>query len=65
MTLDFSSEAPDQKNFLKSVGKVGKNVGNAAKKVLPVAQKVLPVASVFVPALRPITAVVEAIPSRG
>jgi hypothetical protein len=58
MEINFSSEAPDQKNFLKSVGKVGKNV-------LPVAQKVLPVASVFVPALRPITAVVEAIPSRG
>jgi hypothetical protein len=61
MTLDFSSEAPEQKNFIK---KAGKRIENVGKKVLPVAQQVLPVASVFVPALRPITAVVEAIPSR-
>jgi hypothetical protein len=61
MTLDFTSEAPEQKNFLK---KAGKNIGNAAGKILPVAQKVLPVAAVIVPALRPIAAVVDAIPSR-
>lgn len=61
MELNFSSEAPQQKNFIK---KAGKNIGNAAKKVLPVAQRVLPVAATIVPALRPVAAVVEAIPSR-
>ena len=61
MTLDFSSEAPEKKNFFK---KAGKRIENAGKKVLPVAQKVLPVAATIVPTLRPIAAVVEAIPSR-
>lgn len=61
MTLDFSSEAPDQKNFIK---KAGKRIENVGKKVLPVAQKVLPVAATIVPTLRPIAAVVEAIPTR-
>lgn len=63
MDLNFSSKAPEEKNFMKSVGKIGRNVGNAAKKVLPVAQKVLPIASVFVPALRPVATIVDAIPS--
>jgi len=57
MELSFSSEAPQQKNFLKSVGKVGKNIGNAAKKVLPVA-------AIIVPALRPVAAIVDAVPAR-
>jgi hypothetical protein len=61
MELSFSSEAPQQKNFIK---KTGRGIENAAKKVLPVAQKVLPVAAVIVPALRPIAAVVDAIPAR-
>jgi hypothetical protein len=61
MELNFSSEAPQQKNFIK---KAGRGVGNAAKKVLPVAQRVLPVAATIVPALRPVAAVVEAIPVR-
>jgi hypothetical protein len=61
MELSFSSEAPQQKNFIK---KVGKNIGNAAKKVLPVAQRILPVAAVIVPALRPVAAIVDAIPAR-
>ena len=61
MELSFSSEAPQQKNFIK---KAGRGIGNAAKKVLPVAQKVLPVAAVIVPALRPVAAIVEAIPAR-
>jgi hypothetical protein len=61
MELSFSSESPDQKNFIK---KAGKGIENAAKKVLPVAQKVLPVAAVIVPALRPVAAIVDAIPSR-
>lgn len=50
MELNFSSEAPQQKNFIK---KAGRGIGNAAKKVLPVAQRVLPVA-----------AIVDAIPAR-
>ena len=61
MELSFSSEAPQQKNFIK---KAGRGVGNAAKKVLPVAQKVLPVAATIVPALRPVAAIVDAIPAR-
>jgi hypothetical protein len=61
MELSFSSESPHQKNFIK---KAGRGIENAAKKVLPVAQKVLPVASVIVPALRPVAAIVDAIPSR-
>ena len=61
MEMDFSSESPDQKNFLK---KAGKGIEKAAGKVLPVAQKVLPVAATIVPALRPVAAIVDAIPSR-
>ena len=61
MELSFSSEAPQQKNFIK---KAGRGVGNAAKKVLPVAQRVLPVAATIVPALRPVAAIVDAIPAR-
>ncbi len=46
--MEFSSEAPEQKSkFLKNVGKI--------------AVKALPVASQFVPALRPVAAVVAAI----
>ena len=61
MELSFSSEAPQQKNFIK---KAGKGIENAAKKVLPVAQKVLPVAAAIIPALRPVAAIVVAIPAR-
>jgi hypothetical protein len=53
--MDFSSQdAPENKNFIKKVGKV-------AQKVLPVAQKVLPVAATFIPALAPVATVVGAI----
>jgi hypothetical protein len=61
MELNFSSEAPEQKNFIK---KAGKGIEKAAGKVLPVAQRILPVAAVIVPALRPVAAIVDAIPSR-
>ena len=57
MELSFSSEAPQQKNLIKKIGKVG-------KKILPVAQSILPVAAVIVPALRPVAAIVDAIPAR-
>ena len=57
MELNFTSEAPQQKNFIKKVGKV-------AKKVLPVAQRVLPVAATIVPALRPVATIVGAITVR-
>ena len=57
MELNFSSEAPQQKNLIRKIGKV-------AKKVLPVAQRILPVAAIVVPALRPIAAIVDAIPAR-
>lgn len=57
MEINFSSESLEEKNLLKSVGKVGKSV-------LPVAQKILPVAATIVPALRPVALVVDAIPSR-
>lgn len=50
MELNFSSEAPQQKNLIKKIGKVGK--------------KILPVAAVIVPALRPVAAIVDAIPAR-
>jgi hypothetical protein len=53
--MDFSSEAPEQKNFLK------KKVLPAIKKALPIAQQVLPVAATFVPALAPVATVVGAI----
>ena len=46
--MEFSSDAPEQKSkFLKNVGKI--------------AVKALPVASQFVPALRPVAAVVAAV----
>jgi hypothetical protein len=61
MELNFSSETPQQKNFFK---KAGKGIGKAAKKALPVAQRVLPVAATIVPALRPVAAIVDAIPAR-
>lgn len=57
MELNFTSEAPQQKNLIRKVGKV-------AKKVLPVAQRVLPVAATIVPALRPIATIVGSIPAR-
>jgi len=57
MELNFTSEAPQQKNLIRKIGKV-------AKKVLPVAQRVLPVAASIVPALRPIATIVGAIPVR-
>ena len=53
--MDFSNEAPEQKNFLK------KKVLPAVKKALPVVEKVLPVAATFVPALAPVATVVGAI----
>lgn len=52
--MDFSNEAPEQKNFLKKAGKV-------AKKILPIAQQVLPVAATVVPQLAPVATVVGAI----
>jgi len=56
--MDFSSDAPHQKNFIK------KKVLPAVKRVLPVAQRVLPVAATFVPALAPVARVVGALGSR-
>jgi hypothetical protein len=55
--MDFSSDAPHQKNFIK------KRVIPAIKRILPVAERVLPVAARFVPALAPAAAVVGAIGS--
>ena len=56
--MDFSSDAPHQKNFIK------KKVLPAVKRVLPVSQRVLPVAATFVPALAPVARVVGALGSR-
>jgi len=53
--MDFSSDAPHQKNFLK------KKLIPAIKKGFPVVQRVLPVVAKFVPALAPAAAVVGAI----
>ena len=53
--MNFSSESPQQKNFLK------KKVLPAIKKALPIAQQVLPVAATFIPALVPVATVVGAI----
>ena len=50
--MDFSSDAPQQKNFIK------KRVLPAVRRALPVAQRVLPVAATFVPALAPVARVV-------
>jgi hypothetical protein len=55
--MDFSSDAPHQKNFLK------KKLIPAIKKGFPVVQRVLPIAAKFVPALAPAAAVVGAIGS--
>jgi hypothetical protein len=55
--MDFSSDAPHQKNFLR------KRLVPAIKRVFPVAERVLPVAARFVPALAPAAAVVGAIGS--
>jgi hypothetical protein len=55
--MDFSSDAPHQKNFLK------KKLIPAIKKGFPVVERVLPVAARFVPALAPAAAVVGAIGS--
>jgi hypothetical protein len=61
MELNFSSEAPQQKNFIK---KAGRGIGKVGKKILPVAQRILPVAATIVPALRPVATIVDAIPLR-
>lgn len=53
--LTFSSAAPDQKSRLT------KKAIPAIRKALPVVNRVLPVAATFVPALRPVAAVVGAI----
>jgi hypothetical protein len=55
--MDFSSDAPQQKNFIK------KRLVPAIKKAFPVVERVLPVAAKFVPALAPAAAVVGAIGS--
>jgi hypothetical protein len=56
--LTFSTAAaPDQKSWLT------KKAFPAVMKALPVANRVLPVAATFVPALRPVAAVVGAISS--
>jgi hypothetical protein len=55
--MDFSSDAPHQKNFIR------KRLVPAIKRVLPVAERVLPVAARFVPALAPAAAVVGAVGS--
>jgi len=53
--LTFSSTTPDQKSWLT------KKAVPAIRKALPIAIRVLPVAATFVPALRPVAAVVGAI----
>ncbi len=55
--LTFSSSAPDQKSWLT------KKAFPAVMKALPVANRVLPVAATFVPALRPVAAIVGTISS--
>ena len=55
--LTFSSSAPDQKNWLT------KKAFPAVMKALPVANRILPVAATFVPALRPVAAIVGAVSS--
>lgn len=55
--LSFSADAPHQKNWLT------KKAFPAIKHALPIANRVLPVAATFVPALRPVAAVVGAISS--
>lgn len=55
--LTFSSAAPDQKSWLT------KKAIPAIRKALPVVNRVLPVAATFVPALRPVAAVVGTISS--
>lgn len=62
--LTFSSSAPDQKSWLtkKAFPAVMKALP-VANRVLPVANRVLPVAATFVPALRPVAAIVGTISS--
>lgn len=55
--LSFSADAPHQKSWLT------KKAFPALKKALPIANRVLPVAATFVPALRPVAAVVGTISS--
>lgn len=55
--LTFSTDAPHQKSWLT------KKAFPAVMKALPVANRVLPVAATFVPALRPVAAVVGTIGS--
>lgn len=54
MILEFASNAPEKKNFIKKVGRV-------AQRILPIAQRILPVAATFVPALAPVAAIANAI----
>ena len=56
--MNFSSDAPQQKNVIK------KKVLPAVRHALPIAQRVLPVAATFVPALAPVARVVGALGSR-
>ena len=56
--MNFSSDAPEQKNFIK------KRVLPAVRRALPVAQRVLPVAATFVPGLAPVARVVGVLGSR-
>ena len=55
--LSFSADAHHQKNWLT------KKALPVIKQALPIANKVLPVAATFVPALRPVAAVVGTISS--
>ena len=55
--LTFSTDAPHQKSWLT------KKAFPAVMKALPVANRVLPVAATFVPALRPVAAIVGTISS--
>ena len=55
--LTFSADAPYQKSWLT------KKALPVIKQALPIANKVLPVAATFVPALRPVAAVVGTISS--
>jgi len=54
MTLNFSTEAPEQKI----------KIGRIIKKVVPVVQRILPVAATFIPALAPVAAISAAIGAR-
>ena len=56
--MDFSSDAPQQKNFIK------KRVLPAVRRALPIAQRVLPVAATFIPALAPVARIVGVLGGR-